>query len=134
MNREIKFRAWHSNKGSMIMPNEASGFCGSYYLSLDGSVVTDGNSGSLRNPEPYFHKGVNYVVLMQYTGLKDKNGKEIYEGDVIMRDNNYYLIEFIQGRFKAVYNGGEDKSIILGNLMWDEAEVIGNIYENSELL
>ena len=64
------------------------------------------------------------VVLMQYIGLKDKNGKEIYEGDIVKnRDGQIYEIEFKFNSFNGKYMVD----------FW-ELEVIGNIWENPELL
>ena len=76
------------------------------------------------------------LVVMQYTGLKDKNGKEIYEGDLVTnqsRNNKQpHPVIFKQGKFIAFYQ----------NLAYDFApeidieqiEIIGNIYENPELV
>lgn len=75
-------------------------------------------------------------VVMQYTGLKDKNGKEIYEGDIL----DYGKI----GKYKVVFSKASFKIQMLDNLngnlhlledcWFDETEAIGNIYENPELL
>lgn len=65
----------------------------------------------------------------QYTGLKDKNGREVYEGDVVTDDHNYYLVEFKHGMFKPIcYAMLDEKGLATGY------EIIGNIYENPELL
>ncbi|HHT5958210.1 hypothetical protein DNH64_10460 [Listeria monocytogenes] len=72
------------------------------------------------------------VVLMQYTGLKDKNGKKIFEGDVGWDEHNecYGVVKFEEGKFLYVWeNIAED--------LWEVAdgiEICGNIHENLELL
>jgi len=73
------------------------------------------------------------VILIQYTGLKDKNGKEIYEGDVIKRSEVNYAHEVIFKDAAFCRQRIDDKAI--GSLEWpQDFEVIGNIYENPELL
>lgn len=86
-------------------------------------------------------------VFMQYTGLQDKNGKEIYEGDVmpIVIENLGEsiktvngVVKFEQGQWNIEYLHPFQKEIYLANLYSllerAEKEVIGNIYENPELL
>jgi uncharacterized phage protein (TIGR01671 family) len=75
--------------------------------------------------------GVN--VLMQFTGLKDKKGKEIYEGDILKCDIKPYGHEFL-GRI-VFMNGGFciDGGIPI-NINGFGIEIVGNIYENPELL
>jgi len=84
-------------------------------------------------------------VFMQYTGLKDKHGKEIYEGDIL--EHRYTLfknqpeivsvlvVSYRQDGFYALNPKDTDNSPALGKLRYClNHEVIGNIYENPELL
>lgn len=112
-NRIYKFRAWHAE---------------------DKVMVYDLNSPQL------FH-GVlqaDDYVLMQYTGLNDRNDKWIYEGDVVQREGlpgDKNLIEFYQGMFGwwDVIDGQKEFTVIAGWLDAD-LEIIGNSMENPELL
>lgn len=69
------------------------------------------------------------MTIMQYTGLKDKNGKEIYEGDLLMFD---YPMEVLFERCCFVVRKKTGNSLLLGHEI--EGEIIGNIYENPELI
>lgn len=75
--------------------------------------------------------------LMQYTGLLDKNGKEIFEGDILMNKGKKLfsykplVVEFFNGAFEAKLN---DNTYYRLNHCTHNSEVIGNIYENPELL
>jgi hypothetical protein len=79
-----------------------------------------------------------FGTIMQFTGLKDNNGKEIYEGDILRYNSgtktNLFEVQFMQARFKALLIGRSDDTEILGSGLWDGSEVIGNIYENPELI
>jgi hypothetical protein len=111
MSREIKFRVWSKEPKKM---NPGFDMHDVFRLHTEP-----------RNPPVYPYE--NYV-LMQCTGLKDKNGKEIYEGDRIMIhavDFSHSFPETIDDIFKAHRLCGESTT------HW---EVIGNIYENPELL
>ncbi|EAF4479010.1 TPA: hypothetical protein OUF60_000911 [Listeria monocytogenes] len=72
------------------------------------------------------------VLLMQYTGLKDKNGKKIFEGDVGWDEHNecYGVVKFEEGKFLYVWeNIAEDLQEVA-----DGIEICGNIHENPELM
>ena len=72
------------------------------------------------------------VELMQYIGLKDKNGEEIYEGDIIKLKDEVY--EVIYNNTTASFIIKNDQGWELGGEGWKKVEVVGNIYENPNLL
>ena len=122
--REIKFRAWDKEKKIM-----------GEVLGID--ILHKEIFFSNEDANCYEHTDFKDIELMQYTGLKDKNNKEIYEGDIVkLRANHrigvikYYdewgafVIEYIKPRPLAV----------LGNYYKENIEILGNIYENPELL
>jgi uncharacterized phage protein (TIGR01671 family) len=119
MNREIKFRAWLTDYSQMET--------GLFGLRSDGLC-------SINSP----------LMLMQYTGLKDKNGKEIYEDDIVLAKNkkDNYPLKYIvvynikKSSFKLRWEGHNDEfyDIDMDRDFDDIFEVIGNIYENPELL
>ena len=126
--REIKFRAWI--KDMMWYPDKLSPFhkiAAPYILKLDPQSIDD--KWSIMDEIGF--------TLMQYTGLKDKNGVEIYEGDVVKEIISFpslyreelYEIKYEDSSFDCRCKGGGKYSI-----KYKELEVIGNIYENKELL
>ena len=79
----------------------------------------------------------NLAEVNQYTGLKDKNNKEIYEGDVLSNGNDEkpYKVIFENGSFRAEFEGDfEEYSFYLIDIVAQHCEIVGNIYQNPELL
>ena len=126
--REIKFRAWF--EGHMYEIAKLDFWGDPDQATCDMARMSLNEDGYEEEFEVYLHE----VELMQYTGLKDKNGKEIYEGDIVktevigvgLRDCKVIYDDYEQ-RFMAVYGTTKIK-------LSDSMEVIGNIYENPELL
>lgn len=134
MTRTIRFRAWDKwNK------NFYTGHIHSYMLTLKGDLVASipGDDGELEGWEAD-KKATERFVLMQYTGLKDKNGKEIYEGDVVTifgNETNTGVVEYkTQNEEKYPVNGWILNSYGEWLTIWPDCEVIGNIYENPDLI
>lgn len=135
--REIKFRAWIPKGGleNKDYPKVGLMFFWDEFTGLGNSVGA--------------HRGKMYETVMQYTGLKDKNGKEIWESDIVSVDykkqpyfDNYVgQIDYDRGGFWCVrHNGYGGEGAYLPGLTDDkltfrpELEVIGNIYESPQLL
>jgi uncharacterized phage protein (TIGR01671 family) len=78
------------------------------------------------------------VIIMQSTGLKDKNGKEIFEGDILKtRTRGYVIVRKENGNTMTTFKSGTNKrtSLVLSSFLEKyQVVIIGNIYENKELL
>jgi uncharacterized phage protein (TIGR01671 family) len=131
MNREIKFRAW---TGLEMEYRVVVGKLGAFYV----AALDPQDSASMSSANTIYPKE---TPIMQYTSLKDKNGKEIWEGDIV---NDSYMnrsknceIKFSEGAFIV-------QSLSRVDIIWEHfcrengccslLEVIGNIYEHPQLL
>jgi hypothetical protein len=110
--REIKFRAW--NEKDKCMSTEI----GLYDFDKDG-----------KNNFPE-----SCCSIMQYTGLKDKNGKEIYEGDIVMFGPLNYEVYFDENTFSFRCKNLNNKFFSHRELYGYSWIIIGNIYKNEEML
>lgn len=135
MNREIKFRIWLKEKKQMIQDVHI-------YPEYGWLVMSDNDALE----EICDRVSEKELIWMQYTGLKDKNGVEIYENDIIdihqtVNGYNQFVIQYDNYKFSTRYYNQKTKQI-LGWYQYDldelfeinetgkEMEVIGNIYEN----
>lgn len=124
--RNLKFRAWDDRKqrieDNVSLDLQSGWWC---YLDDDGHIIKVGSRDKSGPP------------IMQYTGLKDKNGKEIYEGDILRTHTNKDMVVSWSNKFA---------SFVINRKNWafchwfgesgdpEDYEVIGNIYENPEII
>ena len=124
MSREIKFRVWikewAEDRGEMFNYCFPVGDWDTWMISFDDGKTYDGN----------FIVGED-IEIMQYTGLKDKNGVEIYEGD-ILGDTVRQVVEWEEPNSCTCCDQCTGWNVDIHSLT--NLEVIGNIYENPELL
>lgn len=123
--REIKFRAWDKNHKEM-MTDLVMNFNGNLYCR------------DISKENTFYVRDVKHEVeLMQFTGLKDKNGKEIYEGDILEIGGDKFKGDVIwNDKFAEwkINHYNHSLGLLLETMKYEDVEVIGNIYENKELL
>ena len=143
--REIKFRAWAIEDEIMYFPNS--------YKLLNGGKLWGADLILPEDEEQHrCHNVGEGCILMQFTGLKDKNGKEIYEGDIVKRHEKYsnnterdyfYVVEYGEKNCSCCYGvygwyfkkiKGTEYDLSGDDIGFSNYEVIGNKFENPELL
>jgi len=118
MNREIKFRAWDRVEKEMVKVN---------ILNWSYASGLEVNNSNVSLP----------ATLMQYTGLKDKNGKDMFEGDIVRVENGSEGIIFAKvewNDYGYMFKRADGQRWWFYQWPSSEVEVIGNIWEHPELL
>lgn len=126
--REIKFRAWHKVE-KKLCPIDVLTTKGAFLIGVENGPdeLTNGGKTIIISPKNGRFCMNEDIELMQFTGLHDKNGKEIYEGDIVKysygdwEESFKSPVEFHEGAFYPVCEVPEDEK---------HFEVIGNIYEH----
>ncbi len=139
MNDRFKCRIWDKNQNKMLFPASNYNFC-----NINGVIVqVEIYENIVGNICAHIRKNKIYenAEFMQCTGSKDKNGKLIYEGDIVNVPCGNFIIKYCDSckSFQCFYK--DDCFACEGDYHWFELlddlenlEVIGNIYENKELL
>lgn len=128
-----KFRAWDKQRQKMFANDEL--------IIWNGNVYLDESKGlPCRNLKGW---SIDDKYLMQSTGLRDKNGKEIFEGDIVQFEDCYTetdflyvntgIVEWSQGSFTITNRDSVEMGDLLDGEFLD-VTIIGNVYENPELL
>jgi len=126
MNREIKFRAW-LKYGKEIVDVEEIDFMNEVINYIDNDYEN--------NEQEIIGAYFENIELMQYTELKDKNNKEIYEGDIVKFLNGIFEVIWCNEKASFMLKNKEYKEFL--NFIYENnnvMEIVGNIYKNPELI
>ena len=125
----VKFRVWN---GREMVYDIMAGKFGIFYVNPEkGDGLNTKDTACLSENTTKYHEG---TPLMQYSGIDDKNGKEIYEGDIFKlgAEKEVFEVRFEHGCFMAFCNGKQYG--LIGELQICFIDIIGNIYQNAWLL
>ena len=129
--REIKFRAWHKDERLMCDIDTLNINDGAFLIGVkpEEDYLVDGGKTWVIAPENGRYCGIDEIEIMQFTGLYDYSGDEIYEGDILdgWWDGNLSVV-FFNGEFVVEYMDNDHFAIL------DHHNIIGNIHENKDLL
>lgn len=125
----VKFRVWN---GREMVYDIMAGKFGIFYVNPEkGDGLNTKDTACLSENTTKYPEG---TPLMQFTGLLDRNGKEIYEGDIFKlgAEKEVFEVRFEHGCFMAFCNGKQYG--LIGELQICFIDIIGNIYQNAGLL
>lgn len=139
--RKIKFRIWNSLDKCFVFMDMNDPLCRSCAYSEDGNTIYFLTTSANLNGKPAKIKNLcveNCSRFQQYTGLKDCNGREIFEGDILfhMSEQQSVKVKFTNGAFCFFGVGAKhpEDGYVLTSEYGAEMIVVGNIFENPDLL
>jgi len=127
--RTIKFRVWNPKYKSWCGKDKGDWWLGLEYNTGKLVCIVDGN----------IKDAPDYLITQMFTGLLDKNGKEIYEDDFVTSESHLpevMRVEFIEGAFCMTHSTIDDYPIDINHFypsIGTDLVVIGNVYENPDL-
>ena len=124
--REILFRGKRVDNGEWVYGSLVNaGVCMIIPQNAEHWGGAEFNIGYIVDPE----------TVGQYTGLADKNGKKIFEGDIAEFDNSQFVVEYFESRMGFGFAGLKGRGVVSGFTMmdWEHLKIIGNIHDNPEL-
>ena len=125
--RTIKFRGQKKTNGEWVYGSLV------YSNEIDAAIYFQTENDSVKTMDRVY---VNQETVGQFTGLYDKNKREIYEGDILKAEGaqNKIEVRFVRGVFAFLWNGDLDYEAPINSPTQEWAEVIGNIYDNPKLI
>ena len=142
--REIKFRAWLNEPDLMVFSNgQASTEECEIWVFAEGGLKIQIQQTTWKEGGGETFERIEYVdcdaKIMQFTGLHDKNGKEVFDGDILANshrddDDNIYVCEYDNSQASFVFTSPFDGESLEQNDFVSDLVIIGNRYENEELL
>lgn len=138
----MKFRIWNTNKECWVKPSDSLHVYSDYYICpFEGTFMI--SEGSWHQDETTVSVYTQPTIIQPYIGIKDLDGHDIYVGDILLRGEFLYVIDFYEGGFifpytylqsegKAIHTVGRSRASHYQEFR--ESKIVGNIFENKAII